>query len=531
MGRVLFAVVLLSLVARVSVAHAAPLALQQNGRIAFADVTGIASMNPDGSGQWGVELNVGDTSPAWSPDGSQLAVVTHWGGRNGILVMQPDGSVAQQITTDWADADPAWAPDGSKIAFANGTNLFTVSPFGTNRAQLTSNTEGWASHPSWSPDGTTIAYALYSKYSVAGVDQWRTTIWLYDVTSHSQKPLTDATVDATTPAWSPDGALIAFASYDNNGERLFTIAPDGTGKRAVTDGSTWVASPAWSPNGAQIAYANNGQIWVMGRDGGSPHALTTGGSTSSPAWQPLPLGPTGCTLWGTDGNDLLVGTENNDVICGLGGDDTVIGLGGDDTLAGGDGNDYLAGGLGVDHLLGGPGNDTLDNRDGQSDVTRGGTGTDAAFVDGRSDRLSSIERPKVDRDLAIWRPATADAYEPTNPPVLAVDGRIADWWNSGGYPTHWLEVDLQRPVAITRISLITPELPALSSLIVLGRATTDDAYRRLRVFPGPTADLEQLDYTPKHPLKGIRYVRVVVGQTQFGGSPWVSLHELSVYGK
>src|ERR1051326_8942795 len=60
--------------------------LRANGRIAFSDVTGIASMNPDGTGQWGVELNVGDAAPAWSPDGSKLAVVTHWAGNNGILV-------------------------------------------------------------------------------------------------------------------------------------------------------------------------------------------------------------------------------------------------------------------------------------------------------------------------------------------------------------------------------------------------------------------------------------------------------------
>ena len=217
------------------------------------------------------------------------------------------------------------------------------------------------------------------------------------------------------------------------------------------------------------------------------------------------------------------------MICGLGGDDTLLGLGGADTLAGGDGNDYLAGGLGIDHLLGGPGDDTLDARDGAADVTRGGTGVDTAFVDGRSDRLSSIERPKIDRDLAIWRPATADSFEPTNPPALAVDGQIADWWNSGGYPTHWLEVDLQRPVAVSRVRLITPELPVLASMIVLGRSTTDEPYRPLHAFQGPTADLEQLDYAPRRPWERIRYVRVVVGQAL--GSGWVSLHELRVYGK
>jgi WD40-like Beta Propeller Repeat len=68
-----------------------------NGRIAYVAVGGIGSMNPDGSGQWGIELDVGDHDPAWSPDGTQLAVVTTWAGRFGILVMQPDGSGAHLV--------------------------------------------------------------------------------------------------------------------------------------------------------------------------------------------------------------------------------------------------------------------------------------------------------------------------------------------------------------------------------------------------------------------------------------------------
>src|SRR6516165_1361783 len=90
-----------------------------NGRIAFSVQTGIASMNPDGSGQWGVELQVGDTQPAWSPDGTKLAVVTHWAGRAGIELLQPNGDALGMLTTDGSDAFPAWSPDGKTVAFTN----------------------------------------------------------------------------------------------------------------------------------------------------------------------------------------------------------------------------------------------------------------------------------------------------------------------------------------------------------------------------------------------------------------------------
>ena len=545
---VLITAALLSFVAvRGSEAHGASTpALHADGRIAFADGSsgGIASMNPDGSGQWGVELNVGDTSPAWSPDGSQLAAVTHWGGRSGILVMQPDGSGEHLVTTDAADADPAWSPDGSKIAFANGANIYVVSVDGSHRTEVTSNDDGfsypyggygyaYASHPTWSPDGGTIAYSLYGERTFDGVDSYAAGIEAVDLASGKQTTLlAGASENAYGPAWSPDGGSIAFAGYLGGDGEIYTMNPDGTHVTKVTDDALGDGFPAWSPDAKQLLFVRNQQIWEMNRDGAGAQQLTnsTGGGLD-PAWQPLGPAPKGCTLWGTSGNDLLVGTDSRDVICGLGGDDTLIGLGGDDTLAGGDGNDYLAGGLGRDRLIGGPGDDTFDARDGGfSDLVQGGDGFDKAFVDGPVDQLQGVEQRMVDRDLAAWHPVTTDSFIAASPPIEAVDGRILDWWNSGGYPSHWIEVDLLRSVAVTRVALVAPELPAGATFMLLGRSSTNGAFRLLHVFKGPTADLQRVAYTPKRPWRGIRYLRLVVPTSQ-ATMPWVSWREMKVYGK
>jgi Dipeptidyl peptidase IV (DPP IV) N-terminal region/RTX calcium-binding nonapeptide repeat (4 copies)/WD40-like Beta Propeller Repeat len=497
-------------------------ALQANGRIAFAAVGGIASMNPDGSGQWGVELFLGDTAPAWSPDGSQLAVVTHWAGMAGILVMQPDGSGYHLVTTDSGDRDPAWSPDGTQIAFANGGRIYLANADGSNRRPLFAEAYTWATHPTWSPDGGKIAFSAYQQgpYSTSAV-------YVYDLTSGKESQLTADTLHASEPAWSPDGTQISFVS---NGA-IDVMNADGSDVRQLTnDPGAYNDTPEWSPDGTQIAFAHNWQIWVMGRDGGNPRQLTNGDSNTGPAWQPLPPAPAGCTLWGTAGNDLLVGTDGNDVICGLGGDDTLIGLGGTDRLIGGDGNDWLAGGLQYDYLYGGAGNDVIDARDGGPDLVYGGPGTDTAVVDGgRLETMIGVERPRVDRDLATWRPTTADAAEPTNPPVRAVDGRIDDWWNSGGYPSHWIEVDLQQPTAIARLQLVSPELPSGASILVLGRANADDPLHLLHVFSGPTADLQELDYAPKVPWRGVRFLRLEVPVAN-APLPWISWREIEVYG-
>jgi hypothetical protein len=69
----------------------------------------------------------------------------------------------------------------------------------------------------------------------------------------------------------------------------------------------------------------------------------------------------GCTILGTDGDDVLTGSPIDDVICGFGGNDRIDGAGGHDLLFGGEGDDVLIGGAGYDCMIGGPGTDRAEN--------------------------------------------------------------------------------------------------------------------------------------------------------------------------
>ncbi len=492
-----------------------------NGRIAFSESTGIASMNPDGSGQWGVELQVGDTQPAWSPDGTKLAVVTHWADRNGIELLQPNGDALGMLTTDGGDAYPAWSPDGKTVAFTNGPDVFLIDADGTNRRKLTSDDAfGYAARPTWSPDGSTIAYA-----SNRGADGNH--IYAVSVATGKEKALTSGSNYDNSPAWSPDGRTIIFTSSRGPSFGIFSMNVDGTGVEMLTSPNIYADVPAWSPDGTQIAFASNADVWVMNADGSNAHRIASANSYSSyPAWQPLGPPPPGCTLWGTSANDLLVGTDGNDTICGLDGNDTIVGLGGDDILQAGSGDDFLAGGLGRNWMFGDSGNDTIDARNGSSDIAAGGPGTDTCIVSGpRGTFMSSIERPRIDGDLAMWMPASADALTSTNPPQLAFDGLIQDWWNSGGYSPHWVEVDLQYPRTIGRVQLIAPQLGSDATVLLLGRSAVDQPFRLLHTFKGPFADEQLLTLTPKHPWQAVRYLRLEVGSA----SAWVSWREIAVY--
>jgi Ca2+-binding RTX toxin-like protein len=73
-------------------------------------------------------------------------------------------------------------------------------------------------------------------------------------------------------------------------------------------------------------------------------------------------GPSGNTINGTSGDDVLNGTSQGETINGLAGNDIINGHGGQDLLSGNEGNDYLASaavGGGPATLDGGAGNDTM----------------------------------------------------------------------------------------------------------------------------------------------------------------------------
>ncbi len=99
--------------------------------------------------------------------------------------------------------------------------------------------------------------------------------------------------------------------------------------------------------------------------------------------------PEGGSLYGGEGDDILIGTAGSDSLSGGAGSDrlfggagsdTMQGGAGDDEMFGGSGNDALYGGAGKDLLRGGAGNDFLDGGAG-NDRIEGGAGNDLILFD------------------------------------------------------------------------------------------------------------------------------------------------------
>jgi len=77
------------------------------------------------------------------------------------------------------------------------------------------------------------------------------------------------------PAWSPDGTLICYGSF----EGLWTIPRSGGHSKQLTHESA-ALEPAWSSDGRYVYYSSfgggRGAIWRVPAGGGTPERITTG---------------------------------------------------------------------------------------------------------------------------------------------------------------------------------------------------------------------------------------------------------------
>ena len=100
--------------------------------------------------------------------------------------------------------------------------------------------------------------------------------------------MTIGAVAQVNPLWmrfcaiSPDGKTIAF-SYKGD---IFTVSSLGGTAHQLTSNAAYDAYPVWSPDGQQIAFASAREgsldVYVVGKDGGTPKRLTTDSGNETP---------------------------------------------------------------------------------------------------------------------------------------------------------------------------------------------------------------------------------------------------------
>jgi Tol biopolymer transport system component len=91
----------------------------------------------------------------------------------------------------------------------------------------------------------------------------------------------------TEPAWSPDGAQIAFSSRRDGTAHIYVMRADGKDARRLTSTAKTDDHPSWSADGKRIVFAREGALFVVPAGGGAVRRVGRGfGNAADPAWSP-----------------------------------------------------------------------------------------------------------------------------------------------------------------------------------------------------------------------------------------------------
>jgi dipeptidyl aminopeptidase/acylaminoacyl peptidase len=106
--------------------------------------------------------------------------------------------------------------------------------------------------PALSPDGRLVAYTV--READWEDDAYETQIWVVPAAGGEPRQMTRGDNSASAPAWSPDGAWLAFVAERDDTRQVYRIDPTGGEAEPVTASKEGVSSYAWSPDGTSIAY-------------------------------------------------------------------------------------------------------------------------------------------------------------------------------------------------------------------------------------------------------------------------------------
>jgi len=259
--------------------------------------------------------NFSDTSPRWSPDGTELAYISDRDGSPQIYRRWMDSGQTAKLSSLTSDPSGiAWSPDGKWISFTalvpeeapivedmpskpegatwadaarvidqlvyrfNGPgylkpgyhHLFVLPAEGGTPRQISSGDfqhggVGFrASEAVWTPDSKYLILSAnrHPNYELEPLD---TDVYEFSLADGSVKALTTRKGPDHSPQVSRDGRRIAYLGFDDRYQgyqvtRLYVMARDGSGSRPLTDSlDRDVGNIRWSPDGSGVYFTSDDQ--------------------------------------------------------------------------------------------------------------------------------------------------------------------------------------------------------------------------------------------------------------------------------
>jgi Tol biopolymer transport system component len=285
---------------------------------------GIYLVRSDGAGRFRLtNSSATEMEPVFFADGSKLAYTSNASGAYQIYTLDFATNVRTLVThRPYGAHQPGVSRDGSLIAFTGLpadfnpdagaglhpppgiADLFVIHPDGSGELAVMGASRSdsvfypwyYPSSPTFGPDPKSVVYESTESIRAIGID------------GQGDREIAGVPTEGTeTPSVSPDGTLVAFASWDIQGEGIRTTSYTGDSHDPAHDGlSTFVARgetdrsvarrPAWGPIGL-IAYetgpsGGKASIKLVPEKGGPTQVLIDGtGDHRNPSWAPVGFQP------------------------------------------------------------------------------------------------------------------------------------------------------------------------------------------------------------------------------------------------
>lgn len=226
-----------------------------------------------------------DYDAAFSPDGRWVVFTSERRGNPDLYAIDLQADMEPRLLIDSAamEDQAAFSPDGRTLAFVStqsGNADIYVLPFLPGQTQdLTmavnlTNHPGGDFRPDFSPDGERIAFSsdrdtpVYGHPIFSFTRQREGEIYVMDQDGRNAQRLTRTADWDGSPEWSADGATLYFYSArprelpgpptspilgQEGGFRIWAMAADGSGPRAITAEGVEALAPAVTPDG-RIAF-------------------------------------------------------------------------------------------------------------------------------------------------------------------------------------------------------------------------------------------------------------------------------------
>ena len=230
--------------------------------------------------------NFYNVSPALSPDGSMVAVLSDQNGYFDIHIL--DAMTGKRIKKlvkgnrgvdfeelKWLQPGLSWSPDSKKIVLAakagKGDVLHVIDVESRKSKKYELDIEGVFS-ASWSPKGNEIAYV--------GQSGSASDIYIFDLDSESSRKITDDIFSDAYPSWNSDGTILAFVSdrgdlvsgeydgsiydHDYGQTDIYTVSVENNNIERITNTAHNESHPVWANTSEKLFYTSdfNG-VWNL----------------------------------------------------------------------------------------------------------------------------------------------------------------------------------------------------------------------------------------------------------------------------